>query len=150
MIVDTSALVAILGDEPEAEAFVEAIRSSRHRRLSAGNYIELGIVVDRQRDPIASRRVDELLGGLAIVIEPVTPSQSRLARDAYRDFGRGSGHRAGLNFGDCFAYALARELDEPLLFKGDDFRHTDIPFVGRPAERRRLSDVMASYGVATG
>ena len=149
MIIDTSALVAILSDEPEAEAFVEAIRSSLHRRLSAGNYVELGIVVDRRRDPIASRRVDELLGRLSVVIEPVTESQAQIARDAYRDFGKGSGHAAGLNFGDCFAYALARELDEPLLFKGDDFRHTDIPYVGRPAERRRLSDVMASYGVAT-
>ena len=149
MIIDTSALVAILSDEPEAEAFVEAIRSSLHRRLSAGNYVELGIVVDRRRDPIASRRVDELLGRLSVVIEPVTESQAQIARDAYRDFGKGSGHAPGLNFGDCFAYALARELDEPLLFKGDDFRHTDIPYVGRPAERRRLSEVMASYGVAT-
>lgn len=149
MIIDTSAIVAILSAEPEAEAFVEAIRSSFHRRLSAGSYVELGIVVDRRRDPIASRRVDELLGRLSVIIEPVTGSQARIARDAYRDFGRGNGHRAGLNFGDCFAYALARELDEPLLFKGDDFRHTDIPYVGRPADRRRLTEALAAYGVTT-
>ncbi len=80
-----------------------------------------------------------------IIIEPVTEAQARIAREAYRDFGKGSGHRAGLNYGDCFAYALARELNEPLLFKGDDFSHTDIPFVGRPAERRRLSEIFASY-----
>lgn len=146
MIIDTSALVTILRGEPEAEAYLEAIRISQRRRLSAGSYLELGIVIDRSRDPIASRGVDELLGRLSIVIEPVTPAQARIAREAYRDFGKGSGHRAALNFGDCFAYALAREHNEPLLFKGDDFGHTDIPFVGRASERRRLSGLMATYG----
>ena len=86
----------------------------------------------------------------SFVIEPVTASQARIAREAYRDFGMGSGHPAGLNFGDCFAYALARELDEPLLFKGDDFGHTDIPYVGRPTERRRLHEVLATYDTAGG
>jgi ribonuclease VapC len=91
-----------------------------------------------------SRRLDEILAEGGFVIEPVTESQARIAREACRDFGKGSGHRAGLTFGDCFAYALARELGEPLLFKGDDFRQTDIPYVGRPAERRRLSEILAS------
>ena len=145
MIIDTSALVAILRDEPGAEAYVEAIRTSPLRRVSAGSYVELGIVIDRHGDPIASRRLDELLGRLSVVIEPVTETQARIARDAYRDFGKGSGHRAGLNFGDCFAYALAREINEPLLFKGDDFIHTDIPFVGPAVERRRLSELLAPY-----
>lgn len=145
MIIDTSALVAILGGEPEAGALLEAIRRSTPRRLSAGNYVELCIVIDQRGDPIASRRVDELLSRLSVVIEPVTASQARIARDAYRDFGKGSGHAAGLNFGDCFAYALARELNETLLFKGDDFRHTDIPLVGRPSERRQLSELLAPY-----
>jgi ribonuclease VapC len=83
-------------------------------------------VIDGSRDPVASRRFDELLLTAEFVIEPVTEAQARLARDAYYDFGRGSGHPARLNFGDCFAYALAKDLREPLLFKGEDFKHTDI------------------------
>ena len=79
-----------------------------------------------ERDPIASRRVDQLLQAGRIVIEPLTADQARIARDAYRDFGRGSGSSAGLNLGDCFAYALARAMREPLLFKGTDFRSTDV------------------------
>ena len=145
MIIDTSALVAILRDEPGAEAYVEAIRTCPLRRVSAGSYVELGIVIDRYGDPIASRRLDELLGRLSVVIEPVTEMQARIARDAYRDFGKGSGHRAGLNFGDCFAYALAHEMNEPLLFKGNDFGQTDILFVGPAIERRRLSELLAPY-----
>lgn len=145
MIIDTSAFVAILRDEAEAEAFLEAIRTSLPRRVSAGSYLELGIVVDGPGDPVASRRVDELLKRLSVLIEPVTEGQAKIARDAYRDFGKGSGHRAGLNFGDCFAYALARERNEPLLFKGDDFGHTDIPYIGPIRERRRLSELLAPY-----
>jgi uncharacterized protein with PIN domain len=80
----------------------------------------------RPRDPIASRRFDDLVREASFVIEPVTEAQARIARDAYRDFGKGSGHPAQLNFGDCFAYALARAAGEPLLFKGTDFSHTDI------------------------
>ena len=79
-----------------------------------------------RRDPIASRRFDELVKEAGLVIEPVTEAQARIARDAYRDFGRRSGHPAQLNFGDCFAYALAKVMGEPLLFKGDDFSHTDV------------------------
>ena len=82
------------------------------------------------RDPITSRRFDELVHEAQIVIEPVTEAQARIAREAYRDFGKGSGHRAKLNFGDCFAYALAKDTGEPLLFKGDDFAQTDIKSVG--------------------
>lgn len=149
MIIDTSALIAILRGEPESVAFLEIIRSTVPRRISAGTYVELGVVVDGPGDPIASRRLDDFLLRMSIIVEPVTETQARIAREAYRDFGKGSGHRAGLNFGDCFAYALARDLNEPLLFKGDDFRHTDIPFVGRPAERRRLSELLAPYGTST-
>lgn len=146
MIIDTSVLVAILRDEPDATAYLEAIRSALPRRISAGSYVELGIVIDGPGDPIASRQLDDFLARMSIVIEPVSEAQARIAREAYRDFGKGSGHRAGLNFGDCFTYGLAREFNEPLLFKGDDFGHTDIPFVGRPAERRRLSELLAVYG----
>jgi len=145
VIIDTSVLVAVLRGEPDAASYLEVIRTTVPRRISAGTYLELGVVIDGQGDPIASRRLDHLLTRLSIVIEPVTESQARIAREAYRDFGKGSGHPAGLNFGDCFAYALAREMREPLLFKGDDFRHTDIPFVGPLSERRRLSELLAGY-----
>src|SRR6266404_3062462 len=126
MIVDTSALVAILRDEPDAKDCAFAIERSPKRRVSAANFVETALVIDGSRDPIASRRFDDLVKEARIVIEPVTETQARIAREAYRDFGKGSGHPAKLNFGDCFAYALAKATGEPLLFKGDDFIHTDI------------------------
>ncbi len=126
MIVDTSALIAILRDEPDASSYAQAIVKAAARRISAANYVETAAVIDASHDPIASRRFDDLLREAQLVIEPVTETQARIAREAYRDFGRGSGHPAGLNFGDCFAYALAKAMNEPLLFKGDDFRHTDV------------------------
>jgi ribonuclease VapC len=126
MIVDTSALIAILRDEPEAPACAKAIASSTNRRVSAANFVETALVIDASRDPIASRRFDDLIKVARITIEPVTEAQARIAREAYRDFGKGSGHAAKLNFGDCFAYALAKVTGEPLLFKGDDFGYTDI------------------------
>jgi ribonuclease VapC len=126
VIVDTSALIAILRDEPEAPACARAIEAASRRRISAANFVEAAIVIDGSRDPVASRRFDDLLREAQAEIEPVTEAQARIAREAYRDFGRGSGHPARLNFGDCFAYALARTTGEPLLFKGDDFTHTDV------------------------
>jgi ribonuclease VapC len=126
MIVDTSALLAILRDEPEAEVCARAIESSAVCRLSAGNFVEAAVIIDASRDPIASRRFDDLLKEAHIAVEPVTEAQARIAREAYRDFGIGSGHPARLNFGDCFAYALAKATGEPLLFKGNDFAQTDI------------------------
>jgi ribonuclease VapC len=126
VIVDASALIAILRDEPEASACARAIEAASRRRISAANFVEAAIVIDAAHDPIASRRFDDLLRAAQLEIEPVTEAQARIAREAYRDFGRGSGHPARLNFGDCFAYALARVTGEPLLFKGDDFTHTDL------------------------
>ncbi len=126
MILDSSAVLAILRDEPEAERFAEAIEGARSVRMSTATYVELGAVVDGQRDPIVSRRLDQLLDVAGTVFEPVTLEQARIARAAYRDFGRGSGHPARLNYGDCFAYALAKSVGEPLLFKGEDFDRTDI------------------------
>jgi ribonuclease VapC len=131
MIVDTSALIAILRDEPQAETFAHAIESSSVRRLSAVNFVEAAVIIDASRDPVASRRFDDLIKEARIIIEPVTEEQARIAREAYRDFGRGSGHPAKLNFGDCFAYALAKFTAEPLLFKGDDFARTDVKRGGR-------------------
>jgi ribonuclease VapC len=126
MILDTSAIIAILRDEPEAGACAEAIAGTRIRRISAVNYVESAVVVDGSRDPIASRRFDDFFREAEIAVEPVTEAQARIAREAYRDFGKSSGHAAGLNFGDCFAYALSRATGETILFKGDDFRHTDL------------------------
>jgi ribonuclease VapC len=146
VIVDTSALIAIIRNEPDARFFELALESSSVNRISAGSWLETTIVIDRIGDPLLRRRLDELLDVARLIIEPVTPSQARLAREAYRDFGRGAGHAAGLNFGDCFAYALARETGEPLLFKGDDFARTDIPYIGAPAERSRLGELRATYG----
>lgn len=126
MIIDTSAVFAILRAEPDAATFASAIEQATVRRLSAASFVEAAAVIDGSRDPVASRKLDDLLAEAEISIVPVTATQAHLARDAYRDFGRGSGHPARLNFGDCFAYALAKESGEPLLFKGDDFTHTDI------------------------
>ena len=126
MIVDASAIVAILRSEAEAETFRRLISRTDPERLSAASYLEVGIVVDRSGDPTATRAVDDFLTRAAITIEPVTAAQAHIAREAYRDYGKGSGHPAGLNFGDCFAYALARDKGEPMLFKGADFAKTDI------------------------
>ena len=127
MIVETSALIAILRGEPDAVYFVDAIVAEEGRTLlSAGSYLETAIVVDGGRSPVASRRLDEFLAEAGIKIVEVTVSQARIARAAYRDFGKGSGHPAQLNFGDCFAYALATERGERLLAKGTDFVRTDV------------------------
>lgn len=126
MIIDTSALIAILRNETDASRFAEAIVDAPSRRMSAASYVETGIVIDAAGDAIASRNVDTLIAVSAITIEPVTAEQARIARDAYRDFGRSSGHPARLNFGDCFSYALAKHTREPLLFKGEDFGRTDV------------------------
>lgn len=126
MILDTSALIAILRAEPEALAFAQAIAAAKIRRVSAASYVETAAVIDSAGDAVASRRLDELLEEAGVVIEPVTAEQARLARAAYRDFGKGRGHRAKLNMGDCFSYALAKAFREPLLYKGDDFTHTDV------------------------
>lgn len=126
MIVDTSVLIAILKNEPEAQAFSDAIEAAKVVRLSAASYLESRIVVNRYKDPILMARLEEILENPGLQIEPVTAAQAKIAWVAYRDFGKGSGSPANLNFGDCFTYALARDKREPLLFKGDDFVHTDL------------------------
>ena len=103
----------------------EAIDRMGSCSTSAVNYVEAAIVIDSGKSSISSRRFDDFFREADIAVESVTPEQARIAREAYRDFGKGR-HRAGLNLGDCFAYALAKEKGEALLFKGDDFCHTDI------------------------
>src|SRR6185312_16553788 len=126
MIIDTSAIIAILRDEPKALPCAQAIAQATVRRVSAVTFVESGVVIDASRDPVATRRFDDFMREAGISVEPVTKVQAQIAKDAYRDFGKGSGHPAQLNFGDCFAYALARETGEPLLFIGDDFVRTDL------------------------
>ncbi|HEV7217281.1 MAG: type II toxin-antitoxin system VapC family toxin [Terriglobales bacterium] len=126
MILDSSALIAILRFEEEAPEFARIIEMAVQPRISAVSYVESAAVIDGSKDPIASRRFDELIEAARIAIEPVTEAQAHIARQAYRDFGKTSGHPAKLNFGDCFSYALAKFKAEPLLFKGRDFSRTDV------------------------
>ena len=126
MIVDTSALVAILYGEPEGPDFIQSLLESNVRRISVANLLELHMVVEGQLGPDAAREADRFLERADITVEPVTLEQGRIARQAFLDYGKGR-HKAGLNFGDCFAYALAKSTGEPLLFKGYDFARTDLP-----------------------
>ena len=120
------------------------------RRLSAASYVELGAVIDGRRDPRSREPWTRSSRVLHIEVVPFTVEQARIARVAYQQFGRGSGHPAQLNMGDCFAYALARDLGEPLLFKGSDFALTDIELVVEPIRSRRLSEVVAAYTAEAG
>ena len=125
MIVDTSAILAILFDEPDATVFAQALSGADSCRISAATFVEAAIVVEAQTRTGGGRQLDALLRRGSIAIEPVTEEQAHIARQAFIDYGKGR-HRASLNYGDCFAYALAATLNEPLLFKGDDFGRTDI------------------------
>ncbi len=125
MILDTSALIAILAQEADSELYIQALSRSARCRISAANFVELSMVIEAQFGADVLRQCDALLRRAAIVIEPVTVEHAHVARQAFHDFGRGR-HPAGLNFGDCFAYALAKVSGEPLLFKGEDFKRTDV------------------------
>ncbi len=125
MILDTSALLAILLREPEAARFAARVEDAAVVRLSTAGYVEAAIYVDRNLDAVRRAMLDTFIRTFTIQIEPVTSEQAMFARQAFVLFGKGR-HKAGLNFGDCFSYALARSAREPLLFKGDDFGHTDI------------------------
>jgi len=125
MIVDASALLAILFDEPEAEQFAALLAQAEAPCMSAVNYLEAAIRIDQQDSVVATQAFDAFIELSGIAIEPVTVEHTRLARRAYAMFGKGR-HRAGLNFGDVFAYALAKSRQEPLLYKGNDFVHTDV------------------------
>lgn len=135
MIVDTSAILAILFDEVDAPQYAHAIATTEVCRMSAANWFEAAINVDHRGHPTAGRDLDTLIERARVAIEPVTWEQVRIARQAYVDYGKGR-HPAGLNFGDVFAYALAKFTGEPLLFKGHDFPQTDIeafPLLSRHA-----------------
>ena len=125
MIVDTSAIISILFDEDEAEHFNEAIARAPRCQLSTVNYLETVMVLEGRRGLLAGHQLDAYLEEASIALAPVTIEQAHIARAAWRRFGRGN-HPAGLNFGDCFAYALAATTREPLLFKGRDFALTDV------------------------
>lgn len=125
MIVDSSAVLAILSDEPDAAMFAEKLAAAEVCRISAASLLETAIVIEARHGTAGGQKLDELVNAAQIRIEPVTFDQVTIARLAYRNYGKGR-HPAGLNFGDCFSYALAKLLDEPLLFKGDDFSQSDI------------------------
>jgi len=125
VILDTSALIAVLFGEPEADAFTRLIHDADRCLISAGTFLELSIVIERQAGPEAARQCDMFFRRAGIIVEPFTVEQAHVARQAFHDFGKGR-HRAGLNFGDCFAYALSKVTGEPLLFKGNDFKKTDV------------------------
>ncbi len=125
MVLDTSALLAILQDAPERRAFNEAIEAADARRLSLANLVEVAIVIEARFGAAGQRDLDQYVERAEIELMPVDFEQAHVARRAYSRYGKGR-HAAALNFGDCFAYALAAVLGEPLLFKGDDFTRTDV------------------------
>jgi ribonuclease VapC len=130
MVIDTSAVLAILQDEPERRAFNEAIEAADSRSLSVASFVELSIVIEARFGAEGVGHLDRLLERAGVKVVPVDLEQGRLARQAFSRFGKGR-HEAGLNFGNCFSYALAQVLGEPLLFKGEDFSRTDVgPFPG--------------------
>jgi ribonuclease VapC len=125
VIVDSSAILAIMFAEPDAAVFAQAMSEAESCKISAATFVEVAVVVEAQTKDRGSRQLDAFLRRAGFVIEPVTEEQAHLARQAYSDFGKGR-HPAGLNFGDCFSYALAKVSGEALLFKGGDFSKTDI------------------------
>lgn len=131
MIIDSSALLAILFGEPEKDSFLKAIQDDSKPSMSVANYLESAIRIDSFKDPVLSRIFDDLVEELGIQIEPVTVEEGKIARQAFKDFGKGSGHPASLNFGDCFAYALAKSKKTQLLYKGNDFSQTDIAITSK-------------------
>jgi ribonuclease VapC len=131
MVLDTSALLAILQDEPERRRFNEAIEVANSRLVSVASFVELSIVLEARYGAEGVRQLDRFLEHAGVEMVPVDENQGRVARQAFARFGKGH-HAAGLNFGDCFSYALARSLDEPLLYKGDDFSRTDVTTFSMP------------------
>jgi ribonuclease VapC len=126
MVIDTSAILAILLQEPDSERFARAVEGADQRLVSAATLVEMGVVALRRGGAALRSDLEAVLNEASVEVVPVSEEHARAAIDAYARFGRGIGHPAGLNFGDCFAYALARAAGVPLLYKGGDFAHTDI------------------------
>ena len=125
MIIDTSAIIAILFNEADAKTFAQAITQANSCRVSAATFVEIATVVEAQTNSSSGRQLDAFFRRAGIAIEPVTEEHAHIARQAFTDYGKGR-HPAGLNYGDCFSYALAKSTGEPLLFKGKDFAKTDL------------------------
>lgn len=128
MVIDTSAVIAILEHEAERHTFIEAIEGADVRLMSIANFVELSITAQRRRGAAALGMIDDFISSAGIELMAVDMTQGNIATRAFSRFGKGR-HKAGLNYGDCFAYALAKSLGEPLLCKGDDFVHTDLAVV---------------------
>ena len=126
MILDTSAVCAICFDEPGAHTLLDALESAASLKISAPTVVELNAVLIRSGPPQVQRRVERLLEAWEVEVVPFDGVHAAVASRAYRDYGRGTGHPAALNLGDCYSYALAVTANEPLLFVGDDFAHTDV------------------------
>jgi ribonuclease VapC len=131
LVVDTSVVIAILRAEDDAQLLIETLGTARQRIMSAGSYLEAGIVLVRRDGRTAV--LDEFIQRVEIEVSAVSWTEAKEGLQAYQRYGRGSGHAANLNFGDCFSYALAKTRNLPLLFKGDDFIHTDIEPALKPA-----------------
>lgn len=145
MVIDTSALMAILFDEDDAPFYERAIEEDPVRLLSAGSLLEAAIVVEARFGAAGGRELDLLLHAAAVDVVPVDREQAELGRRAWRRFGKGN-HPAGLNYGDCFAYALAARSGEPLLAKGDDFPRTDLRLALRPPASSEIHEGSTPYG----
>jgi ribonuclease VapC len=132
MVIDTSAILAIMQREPERRGFLDAIEAADSTRMSVASFVETSIVIESRYGPEGSRDLDRFISRAGIELVPVDKEQGQLARSGFIRFGKGR-HRAGLNYGDCFSYAAAISLGEPLLCKGDDFIHTDVPILHIPS-----------------
>lgn len=132
MVIDTSALIAILQREPERRSFIEAIEAADARLMSVATFVEISIVIEARHGAEGLRDLDHFISRASIEVVAVDVEQGNAARHAFSRFGKRR-HRAGLNYGDCFSYALAMQMREPLLCKGDVFAHTDVPIVDFPA-----------------
>ena len=146
MVIDSSAILAILLNEPQKPTFIAAISAAEERSLSAASLVECSVVLDSRYGAISITALDHFIAEAGIDIIPVDANQARLARLGFRRFGKGN-HPARLNFGDCFSYALSRALEQPLLFKGRDFSQTDVEYHPASGKAGQVNEQAATYDV---